>query len=107
LNLVVQDIDITEDIETEHRRPKVSFMKYDFFTPQSVKDADVYLFRWVFHNWADDQSIKILQAAIPALKPGARILINDGCLPKAGSGHRCEEKASRYGLSIPMQNENY
>lgn len=83
-------------------------MKHDFFTPQVVKGADVYIYRWIFHNWVDEQSIKILQAAIPALKSGARILINDGCLPEPGSRHRCEEKASRYVvlsvlLWIPMR----
>lgn len=82
-------------METEHKRPKIQFMKYDFFTPQVLKNADVYIYRWIFHNWADEQSIKILQAAIPALKPGARILINDGCLPEPGFGNRFEEKAAR------------
>lgn len=70
-------------------------MKYDFFTPQVV-NADVYLYRWIFHNWQAEESIRILRAAIPALKPGARILINDGCLPAPGTGHGWEEKASRY-----------
>jgi hypothetical protein len=70
-------------------------MKHDFFTPQVVKDADVYLYRWIFHNWGDDQSVEILRAAIPALKPGAKVLINDGCLPAPGTGHWHEEKASR------------
>jgi hypothetical protein len=82
-------------MKTEHKRPNIQFMKHDFFTPQVVKDADVYIYRWIFHNWADGQSVKILQAAIPALKPGARILINDGCLPEPGSEHQFEEKASR------------
>jgi len=96
LKLIVQDIDVTDDMKTEHKRPNIQFMKHDFFTPQVVKDADVYVYRWIFHNWQDEQSIQILRAAIPALKPGAKILINDGCLPVPGTGHWCEEKASRY-----------
>ena len=86
---------MTEDMKTEHKRSNIEFMKYDFFTPQVVKDADVYIYRWIFHNWQDEQSIEILRAAIPALKPGAKILINDGCLPTPGTGHWYEEKASR------------
>ncbi|KAL2071765.1 hypothetical protein VTL71DRAFT_13000 [Oculimacula yallundae] len=101
LKLIVQDIDVTEDMDTEHKRPNIQFQKHDFFTAQVVKDADVYFYRWIFHNWGDDESVKILQAAIPALKKGAKILINDGCLPAPGTGHLFEAKASR-NLDICM-----
>jgi hypothetical protein len=70
-------------------------MAHDFFTPQPVKHADVYLYRWIFHNWVDDKCIEILRNAIPALKPGARILINDGCLPRPGSVRWNEERVMR------------
>lgn len=99
---MVQDIDVTEDMKTEHNRPNIQFQKYDFFTPQVVKDADVYLYRWIFHNWQDEQCIQILRAAIPALKPGAKILINDGCLPQPGTGHASLEKAARYCSHLTM-----
>ena len=82
-------------METLHKRPNIQFMKHDFFTPQVVKDADVYFYRWIFHNWTDEQSIQILRATIPGLKPGARVLINDGCLPPPGTVHWSEEKALR------------
>jgi len=103
LKIVVKDIDIdvTDNMETEHKRPNIQFQKHDFFAPQIVKGADVYIYRWIFHNWGDDESVKILQAAIPALKRGAKILINDGCLPAPGTGHLFEEKSSR-NLDICM-----
>ncbi|KAI1324462.1 O-methyltransferase-domain-containing protein [Xylariaceae sp. FL0255] len=59
---------------------QVTFMAHDFFTPQTVT-ADVYFLRSIFHNWADKYCIKILENLIPALKPGARIIINERCLP--------------------------
>jgi len=90
-------------METEHKRPNIQFQKHDFFAPQIVKGADVYIYCWIFHNWGDDdESVKILQAAIPALKRGAKILINDGCLPAPGTGHLFEEKTSRYASSLRM-----
>lgn len=52
----------------------------DFFTEQPVT-ADLYYFRTVFHNWADKYCVKILRALIPALRPGARILIHERVLP--------------------------
>lgn len=52
-------------------------MGHDFFTEQPVKNADVYFFRCTLHNWADNFVIKALRALIPALKPGARVVIQD------------------------------
>ncbi|KAI1378983.1 S-adenosyl-L-methionine-dependent methyltransferase [Hypoxylon crocopeplum] len=61
-------------------RDRVTFVAHDFFTDQTVS-ADVYYFRSIFHNWADKYCIKILQKLIPALKPGARIIIHERILP--------------------------
>lgn len=61
---------------------RVNFMAHDFLTEQPVKNADVYYFRWIFHNWSDKYCVQILRNLIPALKPGAIILINDNCLPE-------------------------
>ncbi|KAH8879499.1 S-adenosyl-L-methionine-dependent methyltransferase [Thozetella sp. PMI_491] len=59
---------------------RVTFMAHDFFTTQPVT-ADVYYFRSIFHNWADKYCIKILQNLVPALRPGARIIIHERILP--------------------------
>lgn len=73
---------------------RVCLTTHDFFTPQTVT-ADVYYFRWIFHNWSDAYAIKILQNLVPALKPGARVLINDGILPEPGTVGGMEEKSIR------------
>lgn len=62
----------------------VQFMTHDFLTEQPVQGADVYFFRWIFHNWSDKYCVKILKSLIPALKPGAKIVINDNVLPQPG-----------------------
>ena len=36
------------------------------------------------HNYSTPYAVKILQNLIPALKPGARIIINDHCLREPG-----------------------
>ena len=79
----------------EELRSRVSFMPYDFFTPQPVRDADVYLFRWIFHSWSDEYGVRILRSQIPALKKGARILINEWCLPEPGGASRWDEGIMR------------
>lgn len=75
---------------------RVTFMAHDFFTDQPVKNADIYLFRCIFHNWSEAYSIKILRCLVPALKPGARILINEYCLVEPGSVSATQEKRLRY-----------
>jgi hypothetical protein len=87
LKFVVQDLPKTVDsapaIEGEMEE-RIQLQAHDFFTPQPVKGADVYLFRWILHNHSDKYAAKILTSLIPALKHGSRILINDYCLPEPG-----------------------
>ncbi|KAI8949865.1 S-adenosyl-L-methionine-dependent methyltransferase [Xylaria longipes] len=59
---------------------RLEFKPYDFFTEQPVKGADVYIMRMIMHDWSDKCAAQILQAQIPALKPGARILLNERVL---------------------------
>lgn len=56
------------------------FMQHDMFQQQPVRDADVYFFRGIFQN-SDKYCVELLQATIPALKLGARIVIKDACMP--------------------------
>lgn len=63
---------------------RLSFKEYDFFTEQSVHGADVYLFRSILHDWPDAKAIEILQNQVPAMKPGARLILNEICLPDPG-----------------------
>ncbi|KAF7861788.1 hypothetical protein EAF04_007671 [Stromatinia cepivora] len=63
---------------------RISFMKHDFFTEQPIKDADVYYFHWIFHDWSDLYSMKILRALIPGLKSGSKVIVSDICLPEYG-----------------------
>lgn len=99
LTFIVQELpsmrppSITATIPEEFES-RVTLTTHDFFTPQTVS-ADVYFFRWIIHNWSDAYAIKILQSLVPALKPGAKILINDGVLPAPGTVGHMEEKSIR------------
>ena len=61
---------------------RLQFQAHNFFTEQSVKNADVYLLRSVLHDWSDKYAVQILKNLIPALKDGAKIIINEVCLPE-------------------------
>jgi hypothetical protein len=100
LKIVNQDLarqiaTVDHDKTPEDLRDRISFEAYDFFNPQPVKDADLYFFRWIFHGWSDDFAVKILQNQIPALKNGARILINEWVLPEPGGVSEWDERIMR------------
>lgn len=78
--------------------PRIQFQAHNFFTPQPVKGAAVYLFRWILHNWSDKYVVKILENLIPGLEPGSRIVINDICLPEPNTEGLVEENVLRYVL---------
>lgn len=99
LKFVCQDLPSTiaaapEQIPSEVK-DRITFQGHDFLTPNPVVGAAVYFFRFIFHNWSDVYCIRILQALIPALKPGSRILINDTALPEHGEMSRWEERTLR------------
>ncbi|RYP61899.1 hypothetical protein DL770_009691 [Monosporascus sp. CRB-9-2] len=57
----------------------------DLFAPQSARGIDVFLVRWVLHLWPNKYCLRLLRAQIPALRPGARVLIQDVCMPEPGT----------------------
>lgn len=64
-------------------RDRVEFVAHNFFgsTERLVeqgkvqKAPDVYLFRWILHNWSDGYCVKILRNLIPSLEEGTRVVI--------------------------------
>jgi hypothetical protein len=98
LSLTVQDMEqmVTNATVPEDVRGRVKFMAHDFFSPQPVKDADVYYLRWVLHNWSDKYCKLILGALVPALKPGAKVIIHESLMPEPGTMAMWKEKNLRY-----------
>lgn len=91
---------MVEEIKVDYPGTNIEWLQHDYFTPQPVHGADVYFYRYVFHNLYDDKAIEVLRAAIPALKPGAKILINDEGLSEPGKVRWKYERATRYVLPI-------
>ncbi|CZT16505.1 related to sterigmatocystin 8-O-methyltransferase precursor [Ramularia collo-cygni] len=95
LKLIVQDMGDANSAHENADGANVSHMVHDFFSEQSVTNADVYLFRSVLHNWPDAQAIDILRAQRAALKDGARILIMDELMPAMGEMTLTQERTQR------------
>ncbi|KAJ5414032.1 hypothetical protein N7509_000659 [Penicillium cosmopolitanum] len=51
---------------------------HDFFTPQPIKGARAYSLHSILHDWGDEESIKIIENLVGALKRGySRVLFNE------------------------------
>jgi hypothetical protein len=78
LALTVQDLPkVRSQFEAtvpEQLKERISFSEHNFLNPQPVQ-ADIYLLKMILHDWADTDAVKILQALVPALKPGARVVL--------------------------------
>ncbi|EGN94261.1 hypothetical protein SERLA73DRAFT_15737, partial [Serpula lacrymans var. lacrymans S7.3] len=62
---------------------RVVFQEHDFFAPQPIKDADVFLLRAVLHDWPDRYAKRILRRLREAAELGTRLIIADHVLPLA------------------------
>ncbi|KAI1847518.1 hypothetical protein JX266_006370 [Neoarthrinium moseri] len=85
--IIVQDLPST--FEAVPGPPKgVEFMPYDMFTPQPVKDAHVYYYRHILHDWNDTDASRLLQQLVPVLRaqPWSKLLIVDMVLPDVNVG---------------------
>ena len=78
MKIIVQDLPETaqkgKELLPAELEGRIDYVGHDFFKEQSVRGADVYFFRWIFHNWSDKYCLVILKALIPALKKGARVI---------------------------------
>jgi hypothetical protein len=57
----------------------------DFF--KAVPSADVYLIKYIIHDWPDEKAMQILRCVRKAMTAGARVLIMDTVIPRGNVHH--------------------
>ncbi|TFK34635.1 O-methyltransferase [Crucibulum laeve] len=62
---------------------RVQFEGHDFFEPQPARKVDVFLLRYITHDWSDEFAQKILQHLRNAAQPSTKLVINDYVIPYA------------------------
>ncbi|OJJ62358.1 hypothetical protein ASPSYDRAFT_55239 [Aspergillus sydowii CBS 593.65] len=63
----------------------IELMEHDFFAPQPVQGACIYLLSRVLHDWPDAKCEEILSNIVPAMDPdNSTLLIVDRMLPDQG-----------------------
>jgi hypothetical protein len=102
MHFIVQDL--PEVVSQAEARPpaglegRIRYEAYDFFTPQPVKDADVYFFRRIFHDWPDHVCVEILGNLVPSMKAGSRVVLDETILDSGG-----DVMEERMGRMLDMQ----
>ncbi|KAI5855065.1 S-adenosyl-L-methionine-dependent methyltransferase [Durotheca rogersii] len=74
---------------------RIELQEHDFFGPQPVAGAAVYLLRMIIHDWPDAKAAQILGQLARAMSPASRLLIMDMVIPAPGSGPILAEAALR------------
>ena len=101
LKFIVQDLpEVIAEVSKDGLKDtpeQITFMPHDFFHEQPVKNADIYFLRFILHDWPNQYGLKILRNLIPALKAGARILLNEMCLPGPGEISCYQARSLRLG----------
>ena len=77
-------------------RGRVDFMAHDFFQEQPIKDANIYILRWILHDWSDAYAARVVRQLIPALRLGAKLLVLEQVLPAPGEVSTYQEKSYRF-----------
>ncbi|TEY74877.1 hypothetical protein BOTCAL_0068g00020 [Botryotinia calthae] len=79
LNFVVEDYE--KNVEqgaaqlSSELTERVKFVPHNFFDPQPVAGAEVYILRHICHDWSHENSVKIIRQIVPAMKPRSKILL--------------------------------
>jgi O-methyltransferase domain len=66
-------------------KSRIRFQAYDFFTPQPVKHADIYMLKNILHDWSDEWAARILKQTVPVMRPDSRIVLVEGLIPAPGA----------------------
>ena len=67
----------TKEIPEAVEEGRVDFQPHDFFSPQPVKDASVFILKQILHDWSDPYSSRILTELRKAARDDTKLLVVD------------------------------
>ncbi|KAL4885586.1 S-adenosyl-L-methionine-dependent methyltransferase [Aspergillus karnatakaensis] len=92
---LASDTEVKTESGERGLQDRVRFQVHDFFTEQPVHGADVYLLRFILHDWSDKYAGIILRALIPAMRKGCKVVLNERVVPGWHERHYLEERRRR------------
>ena len=92
---VIKEVHASPLSQAEEVRDRLEFQEYNFFNPQPMHDADIYLFRHVLHDWSDAKAGEIVRNTVPSMKSGSRLIVSEYILYPAGEDDPSSAKMAR------------
>jgi hypothetical protein len=77
--------DLVAQVRPRLAGDRIEALGGDFF--ESVPEGDLYLLKFILHDWTDDQCGTILKNLRAAIRPGGHVLIIENVLPETVSPH--------------------
>lgn len=74
----------------------------DFFNPQPVKNASIFLLRYILHNWIDARAVAVLKRLRDAAKPTTQLVIIEKILSVAAAASSADEEEVIPGAARPL-----
>ena len=81
--------------QAEEVRDCLELQEYNYFNPQPIHDADIYLFRHILHDWSDAKAGEIIRNTVPSMKSGSRLVVSEYILYQAGEDDSSPAKMAR------------
>ncbi|KAG6898617.1 hypothetical protein C0993_005644 [Termitomyces sp. T159_Od127] len=103
LNFVVQDLPMVCAEATAYWRKeysklidtgRLSFSPHDFFNPQPVTNASVFILRQILHDWSDPYCVRILTELRAVATPDTKLVLVDSIIAYA-----CHDPTTETGLN--------
>ncbi|KAF7349631.1 hypothetical protein MSAN_01689200 [Mycena sanguinolenta] len=66
-----------ENLPSHVESGMVDFQVHDFYTPQPVPNAAVFMLRYIMHDWSDELVVKILRHLRDAAQPTTKLVVVD------------------------------
>ncbi|KAI9705243.1 MAG: hypothetical protein M1820_005241 [Bogoriella megaspora] len=74
---------------------RITFQEHDFFTPNPVQSPDIFLLRFILHDWPDEDAKAILKNLIPSMTAKTKLIIADAIVPSPKTLPYTQEKHIR------------
>jgi predicted O-methyltransferase YrrM len=87
-------------------KARLSFQAHNFFEPQPIRDADIFLYRGVFVDWPEEKALEILRSVVSSIKPGALLVINEPIIQNMASSDATNSYKAKITRLLDMQSKS-
>lgn len=72
-----------QNFQSHLPQAEVEFDAIDFFKEQPRRQADVYMLRWILHDWSDERAVALLKQQAAAMGAHSKMIVIDALIAPA------------------------